>query len=95
MNGLFHYFLAVVDPMTNLGFARALGELMSSRDPAWWLLFVLRCSSFAASLARRLDHLSREPGRGTPAAARPADAGRATRFGGDRRAQRIWPRSGR
>jgi hypothetical protein len=40
MSGMLHYLLAVIDPMTNLGFARAFGELMSSLDPAWWLLFV-------------------------------------------------------
>jgi cellulose synthase/poly-beta-1,6-N-acetylglucosamine synthase-like glycosyltransferase len=40
MSGVLHYLIAVIDPMTNLGFARSLSELMSSLDPAWWLLFI-------------------------------------------------------
>jgi biofilm PGA synthesis N-glycosyltransferase PgaC len=41
VNGFFHYFLAAFDPMLTLGYARAFVELMSSRLPAWWLIFVL------------------------------------------------------
>jgi cellulose synthase/poly-beta-1,6-N-acetylglucosamine synthase-like glycosyltransferase len=40
VNGFFHYLLATFNPMTNIGFAKALGELMWSLDPGWWLLFV-------------------------------------------------------
>jgi cellulose synthase/poly-beta-1,6-N-acetylglucosamine synthase-like glycosyltransferase len=40
MSGLLHYLSATMDPMTNLGFAGALGQLISSLDPAWWLLFL-------------------------------------------------------
>jgi cellulose synthase/poly-beta-1,6-N-acetylglucosamine synthase-like glycosyltransferase len=39
VSGLLHYLLAIVDPMTNMGFARGLGALMTSEDPGWWLLF--------------------------------------------------------
>jgi len=41
MSGFFHYFLSVLDPMSNLGFSRALGELMSSELPRWWLFIVV------------------------------------------------------
>jgi len=41
MNGFLHYFLSVLDPMANLGFSRAIAELMSSALPSWWLVFVL------------------------------------------------------
>src|SRR5262245_9042345 len=36
MNGFLHYFLSILDPMSNLGFSRAVAEL-----PRWWLLVVL------------------------------------------------------
>jgi cellulose synthase/poly-beta-1,6-N-acetylglucosamine synthase-like glycosyltransferase len=41
MNGFLHYFLSMLDPMSNLGFSRAVVELMSSELPRWWLLVVL------------------------------------------------------
>jgi poly-beta-1,6-N-acetyl-D-glucosamine synthase len=41
VSGFFHYFLSTVDPMGNLGFSRALAELMSSELPSWWLGVVL------------------------------------------------------
>jgi biofilm PGA synthesis N-glycosyltransferase PgaC len=41
MNGFLHYFLSALDPMTNLGFSRAVAELMSSALPSWWLIVVL------------------------------------------------------
>jgi cellulose synthase/poly-beta-1,6-N-acetylglucosamine synthase-like glycosyltransferase len=41
MNGFLHYFLSTLDPFSNLGFSRAFNELMSSRLPSWWLLFVV------------------------------------------------------
>lgn len=36
MNGFFHYFLSMIDPMTNLGFSRGLAEVISS-----WLVLLL------------------------------------------------------
>jgi poly-beta-1,6-N-acetyl-D-glucosamine synthase len=41
MNGFIHYFLGALNPMMNLGFSRALGELMSSQLMSWWLVFVV------------------------------------------------------
>ena len=41
MNGFFHFLFATFDPMVNLGFAKALGQLMWSLDPGWWLLFLV------------------------------------------------------
>ncbi len=37
MNGFFHYFLSVIDPMDNFGFSRALPEVMST----WRIMPVL------------------------------------------------------
>jgi cellulose synthase/poly-beta-1,6-N-acetylglucosamine synthase-like glycosyltransferase len=37
MNGFLHYFLSALDPMSNLGFSRAIPELMGSELPSWWL----------------------------------------------------------
>jgi cellulose synthase/poly-beta-1,6-N-acetylglucosamine synthase-like glycosyltransferase len=41
MSGYLHFFLSIFDPMVNLGFVRGLGELMTSFDPEFWLLFTL------------------------------------------------------
>jgi len=41
MNGFSHYFLSTLDPMSNLGFSRALPKLMTSALPFWWLEVVL------------------------------------------------------
>ena len=41
MNGFLHYFLSALDPISNLGFSRAVPELMSSELLYWWLFFVL------------------------------------------------------
>jgi cellulose synthase/poly-beta-1,6-N-acetylglucosamine synthase-like glycosyltransferase len=41
MSGFLHYFLILLDPMSNLGFSRALPELMTSALPQWWLFVVL------------------------------------------------------
>jgi len=41
MNGFLHYFLSALDPMSNLGFSRALPKLMGSTLPSWWFEVVL------------------------------------------------------
>jgi len=41
MNGFWHYFTSAVDPMSNVGFARAIAEVTESGSPAWWLMVVL------------------------------------------------------
>ena len=41
MTGFLHYFLSVLDPTVNLGFSRAVAELMSSELPRWWLIVIL------------------------------------------------------
>jgi cellulose synthase/poly-beta-1,6-N-acetylglucosamine synthase-like glycosyltransferase len=41
VNGFLHYFLSTLDPTTNLGFSRAIPELMSSELPSWWRTVVL------------------------------------------------------
>jgi biofilm PGA synthesis N-glycosyltransferase PgaC len=41
VNGFFHYLLSAVLPMANLGFSRALPELMWSALISWWLVIVL------------------------------------------------------
>jgi len=41
MNGFLHYFLSALNPMANLGFSRAIAELISSELPGWWLMFVV------------------------------------------------------
>lgn len=41
MSGFLHYFLSSFNPMANLGFARAVVELMQSELPSWWLIFIL------------------------------------------------------
>jgi biofilm PGA synthesis N-glycosyltransferase PgaC len=41
MSGFTHYFLSAIDPTTNLGFSRALPELMSSAFIPWWLMYVV------------------------------------------------------
>lgn len=41
MNGFLHYFMSVLDPMSNAGFSRALIELLASGPPAWLLIGVL------------------------------------------------------
>jgi cellulose synthase/poly-beta-1,6-N-acetylglucosamine synthase-like glycosyltransferase len=41
MNGFFHYFFSVFDPMSNPGFSRSVAELLSSELLQWWLVFVL------------------------------------------------------
>jgi cellulose synthase/poly-beta-1,6-N-acetylglucosamine synthase-like glycosyltransferase len=40
VNGFLHYFFSPLDPQSNLGLSRALGELMWSQLPGWWLLIV-------------------------------------------------------
>jgi len=40
MTGFLHYFLSTLDPTSNLGFSRALPELLSSTLIGWWLLFI-------------------------------------------------------
>ena len=37
MSGFLHYFLSALDPMSNLGFSRAIPELMTSELPSFWL----------------------------------------------------------
>jgi biofilm PGA synthesis N-glycosyltransferase PgaC len=37
MNGFLHYFLSALDPMSNIGFSRAIPELIASELPSWWL----------------------------------------------------------
>jgi cellulose synthase/poly-beta-1,6-N-acetylglucosamine synthase-like glycosyltransferase len=41
VNGLFHYLLGVLDPMTNAGFSRAVPQLMASALISWWIIIVL------------------------------------------------------
>lgn len=41
MNGFFHYFLGILNPMANAGFSRALPKLLSSAFVSWWLVSVL------------------------------------------------------
>jgi cellulose synthase/poly-beta-1,6-N-acetylglucosamine synthase-like glycosyltransferase len=41
MIGLWRYFVSAIDPMSNVGFARAIAELTASGSPAWWLMVVL------------------------------------------------------
>jgi hypothetical protein len=41
MNGFLHYFLSSLNPMVNLGFSRALPELMRSELLLWWFVFFL------------------------------------------------------
>jgi cellulose synthase/poly-beta-1,6-N-acetylglucosamine synthase-like glycosyltransferase len=36
VSGFLHYFLSTLDPTMNLGFSRAVVELMSSELPSWW-----------------------------------------------------------
>ena len=86
MNGFLHYFLSVLDPMSNLGFSRAVIELMSSELPSWWLFSSFRSSPCMLPSHRLLARLPREPGFDTPAAAGAPGAKTAFGFGGDRRA---------
>ena len=86
MNGFLHYFLSVLNPMTNLGFSRAVIELMSSELPSWWLVFRSYIRRLDASFHCLLARLPREPGLDTPAAAGAPGAKTAFGFGGDRRA---------
>ena len=46
MNGFLHYFLSALDPMSNLGFSRALPKLMTSALPSWWLEVVFPVAMF-------------------------------------------------
>ena len=46
MNGFLHYFLSALDPMSNLGFSRALPKLMTSALPSWWFEVVLPVGLF-------------------------------------------------
>jgi poly-beta-1,6-N-acetyl-D-glucosamine synthase len=48
MNGFLHYFLSAVDPMSNLGFSRALPKLMSSALLSWWFEAVLPAAVIVA-----------------------------------------------
>jgi cellulose synthase/poly-beta-1,6-N-acetylglucosamine synthase-like glycosyltransferase len=41
VNGFLHFILSPLDPLTNLGFSRAVTELMTSALPSWWLIFVI------------------------------------------------------
>ena len=41
MNGFLNYFLETLQPMANIGFFRAVGELMLSELSEWWLLFAI------------------------------------------------------
>ncbi len=41
MNGFLHFFFASINPMTNLGFSRAIPELTSSALPPWWVFAIL------------------------------------------------------
>jgi cellulose synthase/poly-beta-1,6-N-acetylglucosamine synthase-like glycosyltransferase len=41
MSGFLHYFLSMINPSENVGFSRALPELMLSAYISWWLLVVL------------------------------------------------------
>jgi cellulose synthase/poly-beta-1,6-N-acetylglucosamine synthase-like glycosyltransferase len=41
MSAFFHYFFSVIDPTANLGFSRALPELMTSASVSWWLMYVV------------------------------------------------------
>jgi cellulose synthase/poly-beta-1,6-N-acetylglucosamine synthase-like glycosyltransferase len=41
MSGFLHYFLSVINPTENLGFSRALPDLMSSALISWWLLYIV------------------------------------------------------
>jgi poly-beta-1,6-N-acetyl-D-glucosamine synthase len=41
MSGFLHYFLSAIDPAGNLGFSRALPELMSATYGPWWLMYVV------------------------------------------------------
>lgn len=48
MNGFLHYFLAPFDPMSNLGFSRAVVEVIAAGPPSWWLLFPLLSTQLPA-----------------------------------------------
>jgi biofilm PGA synthesis N-glycosyltransferase PgaC len=66
MNGYFHYFLSAINPMSNLGFSRALPELTLSVLPYWWLIIVIPfCWSVLPALIIWVVHIIR------PAAIRP------------------------
>jgi cellulose synthase/poly-beta-1,6-N-acetylglucosamine synthase-like glycosyltransferase len=41
MGGFWHYFFSVIDPMSNMGFSRAITDLTASGSPLWWLMVVL------------------------------------------------------
>jgi poly-beta-1,6-N-acetyl-D-glucosamine synthase len=41
INGFWHYFISTIDPISNLGFSRALPELSISALPHWWLVVIL------------------------------------------------------
>ena len=41
MSGFVSYIMSALDPMSNLGFSRAIGELAVSKLPTWWVAFVL------------------------------------------------------
>jgi cellulose synthase/poly-beta-1,6-N-acetylglucosamine synthase-like glycosyltransferase len=41
MSGFVQYFLSVIDPTQNVGFSRALPQLMSSGLISWWLMYVI------------------------------------------------------
>ncbi len=41
MDGFFKYFWSTLDPMSNIGFSRAIPDLMWSALLSWWLLVVL------------------------------------------------------
>jgi cellulose synthase/poly-beta-1,6-N-acetylglucosamine synthase-like glycosyltransferase len=41
MDGFLKYFWSTLDPMSNIGFSRAIPNLMWSVLPSWWLLVVL------------------------------------------------------
>jgi len=76
MNGFLHYFLSMLDPMSNLGFSRAVAELMSSGLPRWWLLAVLPFTLMVLpAIVVWLVHLVKPAWTHPPLTVRPGQAG--------------------